>query len=59
MTRQIVITRKLDGTLHVLEMGLGATGLGETLREHNLQPEISVEMATRYLATVLQTLVAA
>lgn len=58
MTRQVVITRKPDGTLHVIEMGLGKAGMGETLREHNLQPEISIEMATRYLATVLQTLVA-
>jgi hypothetical protein len=56
MTLQIVITRPAGGGFHILEMGYGQGGRGETLREHDLQPEISVEMATRYLMRILETL---
>lgn len=53
MTHQIVITRRQDGGFRVLEMGLG-----ETQREHEIQPEISAEMAARYLGNLLTELVA-
>jgi hypothetical protein len=59
MTRQVVITRREDGGFRVIEMGLGTSGMGETLREHVLQPEINAEMATRYLVRVLEGLIAA
>jgi hypothetical protein len=55
---QIVITRTPQGGFKINEMGLGPTGLGETLRTHDLQPEISPDMATRYLANVMRELVA-
>lgn len=58
MTTQVVITRRVDGGFRVLEMGYGQGGMGETLREHELQPEINAEMATRYLTRVLEGLVA-
>jgi hypothetical protein len=51
MTVQIVITRQPDGTLRILEMGRN-----ETLREHDLQPEISDVMAARYLANLITDL---
>lgn len=56
-TQQIVITRRPDGVLNIIEMGLNAKGFGETLKRHELKPEISVEMATKYLVDVLKTLV--
>jgi hypothetical protein len=55
MTHQIVITRRTDGGFRVLEMGLGASGMGETQREHEL-PQISAEMMTRYLVQLLTEL---
>lgn len=58
MTHQIVITRAQDGGLRVIEQGLGESGFGETLREHDLQPAISAEMAGRYIAQRLADLVA-
>lgn len=57
-THQVVITRDPAGGFKVSEMGLNAQGNGETFREHTLQPEISADMAARYLANVLRGLVA-
>jgi hypothetical protein len=57
MTHQIVITRRTDGGFRVLEMGLGASGMGETQREHEL-PQISAEMTTQYVGRLLADLVA-
>jgi hypothetical protein len=55
MTHQIVIVRRADGGFRVLEMGLGASGMGETQREHEL-PQISAEMTTQYLVRLLNNL---
>lgn len=54
MTLQIVITRTDANTVHVLEMGLGASGMGETLREHDLR--VSDPLCAKYIADLLGTL---
>lgn len=54
---QVVITRTQTGGFKVAEMGLNDAGQGETLRTHDIQPEISAEMAAKYLAEVLRGLV--
>lgn len=54
---QLVITRLPAGGFKITEQGLNEQGQGETLRMHELQPEISAEMATRYLANVMRELV--
>lgn len=59
MSHQIVITRAPEGGFKISEMGLNERGLGETLRTHDLQPEISADMATKYLVRLLNELVAA
>lgn len=56
---QIVITRSQDGGFRIIEMGLNAAGQGETLRGHDLRPEISADMVAKYLADLLKGLVAA
>lgn len=55
---QVVIVRTQDGGFRILEQGLGESGHGETLREHDLHPEISVDMAGKYLVKILNELVA-
>jgi hypothetical protein len=50
---QIVITRTQDGGFRVLEMSLTATE-----REHDIKPEISADMAAKYLADLMRNLVA-
>jgi hypothetical protein len=50
---QIVITRLQDGGFRVIEMGMG-----ETQREHDIKPEISADMAAKYIADLMRNLVA-
>lgn len=54
MTLQLVITRRSPESIRVLEMGLGADGMGETLREHDLR--VSDPLCARYITDLLNTL---
>jgi hypothetical protein len=49
---QVVITRTQDGGFRILEMNTEGTQ-----REHDLKPDISADMAARYLRKVLDDLV--
>lgn len=57
MTLQLVITRTPAGTVQIKEMGLGESGQGETLREHEMH--VSDPMAAKYIEHLLQILEAA